>query len=133
MLLGWETCVIKSSKRKENGLLRVVIQLWAGPVSNSLPSEIEISSLFRSSLIEISHSFLPLYHLAAGQLSLIIRLYISAMHSDSIISCWKSLTSGERSRLRKLQLEKVEREQLLEEKEALIMTEVRSIHICYFR
>jgi hypothetical protein len=38
---------------------------------------------------------------------------------------WKSLTSSERAHIRQFQLKRIEQEQLLEEKEALKMTEVR--------
>jgi hypothetical protein len=38
---------------------------------------------------------------------------------------WKSLTSSERVHIRQFQLKRIEQEQLLEEKEALKMTEVR--------
>jgi hypothetical protein len=44
---------------------------------------------------------------------------------------WKSLTSSVRAQSHEEQLRRIEREQLLEEKEALKMTEVRSLHSIY--
>jgi len=38
---------------------------------------------------------------------------------------WKSLTSSERAHIRQFQLKRIEQEQLLEERKALRMTEVR--------
>jgi hypothetical protein len=42
-------------------------------------------------------------------------------------SHWKSLTSDERAQIRQFHLRQIEREQFLEEREALKMTEVRRL------